>query len=95
VWILDQLAGREKELQQLQGQGYQIDVSYYWTSATGHGGPVLDHAIMRRLVSLQLDIWLDVIADQEGTVEQGAAADRNERSLHSSTWMLVHLSPGG
>ena len=60
VWILDQLIGREDELQRLQDEGYEMDVSCYWLSASGHGGPELNHEIMQRLVSLRLDIWFDV-----------------------------------
>ncbi len=60
VWILDQLTGKENELRQLQDEGYDMYVFCYWLSASGHGGPELDHEIMRRLVSLRLDIAFDV-----------------------------------
>jgi len=60
VWVLDQLAARGDELLRLRGEGYKVDVSCYWLSAGGHGGPELDHEIMARLVSMGLDIWFDV-----------------------------------
>ena len=60
AWILDQIAESEDELQQLQNEGCDMQVFCYWLSASGHGGPELNHEIMRRLVSLRLDIEFDV-----------------------------------
>jgi hypothetical protein len=60
VWILDQLNGRDQELERLQNEGYQMDLSCFWASASGHGGPELDHEIMKRLASLRLNIGFDV-----------------------------------
>lgn len=60
VWILDQLVDREPILRELQEQGFEIDVSCFWASAHGHGGPELSHEIMHRLSSLRLRIGFDV-----------------------------------
>lgn len=60
VWLLDQLAGREDQLLQLQDEGYRTDIFCYWRSAHGHGGPELDPELMQRLVSLRLSIGFDV-----------------------------------
>lgn len=60
AWVLDQLAAVGNELRRLQDEGYGMDVSCYWLSSEGHGGPTLDHEIMGRLASLRLDIWFDV-----------------------------------
>lgn len=64
VWVLDQIGEREDELRRLQDEGCRMDVSCYWLSASGHGGPELDHRIMARLASMRLDIWFDVYIDE-------------------------------
>lgn len=60
AWLLDQLAGREDQFLKLQDEGYETDVSCFWSSAHGHGGPELDPDLMQRLVSLRLLIGFDV-----------------------------------
>ena len=60
AWLLDQMAGREAQFLKLQDEGYETDVSCYWVSAHGHGGPELDPDLMQRLVSLRLLIGFDV-----------------------------------
>jgi hypothetical protein len=60
VLILDQLDGKAHELLTLQAQGYEMDLFCFWASASGHGGPELDHEIMQRLASLRLNIGFDL-----------------------------------
>ncbi len=60
VWVLDRLAGKENELLRLLDEGHEAYVFCYWLSASGHDGPELSHEVMRRLVSLKLDIAFDV-----------------------------------
>jgi len=60
VWILDQLDAAKDELLRLQGQGYETNIFCYWASASGHGGPELDHQIAQRLAALRLDIGFDL-----------------------------------
>jgi hypothetical protein len=60
AWILDKMAGREVQLLELQNEGYETDISCYWLSASGHGGPELDPDLMQRLASLRLPIDFDV-----------------------------------
>ena len=59
-WILDRLAGKDQVLRSLQAEGNRMDVFCYWLSASGHGGPILSPAIMRRLGELELEIGFDI-----------------------------------
>ncbi len=60
AWLLDQMVGREDQFLKLQDEGYETDIFCYWLSASGHGGPQIDPALMQRLVSLRLVISFDV-----------------------------------
>lgn len=58
--LLDRLEGKGEVLQLMRAEGYSIDISCYWLSASGHGGPLLSPGTMARAVRLGLDIWFDV-----------------------------------
>jgi hypothetical protein len=58
-WILDRLAGKDEALKRLQAEGHRMQVSCYWVSAEGQGGPTLSPAIMRRLGELEVELWFD------------------------------------
>ena len=60
VWILDQLDANKEALSLLQNQHYEMNIFCFWASASGHGGPQLDHEIMKRLASLRLDVGFDL-----------------------------------
>ena len=65
-WLLDQLDGKEKVLQEMLESGYHIDISSFWISATGNGGPSLSPYQMQRLARFQIEVWWDVyIFDDE------------------------------
>jgi hypothetical protein len=59
-WVLDKLLGKDEVLTRLQEDGYRMDIFCYWLSASGHGGPILSPAIMRRLGELELEIGFDI-----------------------------------
>lgn len=59
-WLLDRLEGSGAALRELVQAGAKVDVSCYWLSAGGHGGPTLTPRQMARLAELQLDCWFDV-----------------------------------
>ena len=59
-WLLDQLTPKQKVLEDLRKEGFVLDVSCYWLSAYGQGGPTLSPAIMEKLGSLGLELWFDV-----------------------------------
>lgn len=59
-WLLDRLQGREQALEALRAKGARTDISCYWLSASGHGGPTVPPALARRLAELGLECWFDV-----------------------------------
>ncbi len=59
-WLLDQIENKTTILKELQAKGYKIDISCYWDSANGHGGPTVSPAQSRRLADLGVELWFDV-----------------------------------
>jgi hypothetical protein len=59
-WLLAKLEGRDDALRSLREGGHRIDVTCYWLSAEGHGGPILSPAIMRRFGELEIQVSFDV-----------------------------------
>lgn len=59
-WILVRLDGKDDALRSLRAEGHRMDVFCYWLSASGHGGPMLSPAIMRRLGQLEIEIGFDI-----------------------------------
>jgi hypothetical protein len=61
--VLAPLAGKDGALAELRAMGAQIDVSCYWRSAQGQGGPTLSPKQSSMLGSLGLDLWFDVYTE--------------------------------
>ena len=59
-WVLDQLEGRAAELAALIAMGARADLSCFWISASGHGGPTLSPQQCKRIAELGVDCWFDV-----------------------------------
>jgi hypothetical protein len=59
-WLLDQLEPQERTLVALQHDGWSMNVSVYWLSRLGHGGPELWPRQMASLAAMNLQIWFDV-----------------------------------
>jgi hypothetical protein len=66
-WIFDQLAARRGALRDLVSRGASVDVSCYWLSAAGHGGPTISTEQARRLAELEIDLSFDVYFAEETT----------------------------
>jgi hypothetical protein len=62
-WLLDRLAGCEHALKSFQDNAYRMEVSCYWLSAEGQGGPILSPDIMRRLGGLGLAVGFDIYGE--------------------------------
>jgi hypothetical protein len=60
AWVLDQLEPNKSNLLSLQDRGYEMDIFCFWVSASGHGGPELDHELMQRLASFRLSVGFDL-----------------------------------
>jgi len=59
-WILDQLATKRDAILSLQRAGCKMDISCYWLSKDGHGGPTVSPAQMKRLADMNLELWFDI-----------------------------------
>lgn len=59
-WILDQIEPVAAELDKLRSLGARADISCFWLSAYGHGGPTISPHQSGRLAALNLDCWFDV-----------------------------------
>ncbi len=59
-WLLEQLGPRVDAIRSLQSDGCSMDISCYWLSFSGHGGPSVLPAQMGELGRLGLELWFDV-----------------------------------
>lgn len=59
-YLLELLDGKDAEMASLLQAGWRADISVYWHSKWGHGGPTLTPGTMGRLAELGLTIWFDV-----------------------------------
>lgn len=58
-WLLDRIEPRAAAIHALQALGCRMDISCFWTSQSGHGGPTIPPDQMRRLADLNLMLWFD------------------------------------
>ena len=59
-WLLARVGPRADAIRALQEDGCRMDVSCFWVSRSGHGGPSVLPAQMRELARLNLELWFDV-----------------------------------
>jgi Domain of unknown function (DUF4279) len=59
-WLLSRIAPQADAILGLQRDGCHMDVSCYWVSTSGHGGPSVRPAQMGELARLGLELWFDV-----------------------------------
>ncbi len=59
-WLLARVGSRADAIRALQEEGCRMDVSCFWASRSGHGGPSVLPAQMRELARLNLELWFDV-----------------------------------
>ena len=59
-WLLDQIETVQTDFMKLTKFEAKADISCYWVSSAGHGGPIISPYQMARLVSLNLDVSWDV-----------------------------------
>ncbi|QEH32954.1 hypothetical protein OJF2_14460 [Aquisphaera giovannonii] len=70
-WLLDQLAPRAEAIRSLQERGCRMDISCYWLSRSGHGGPIIPPTQMRRLAELNIELGFDFYGPYEEDVRMG------------------------
>lgn len=59
-WIVDQIVDKKKEILRMIQDGFRIDISSFWISSSGNGGPTLSPYQMSRLADLQIETFWDV-----------------------------------
>ncbi|WP_165230435.1 DUF4279 domain-containing protein [Aquisphaera insulae] len=64
-WLLDRLVPRAEAIRSLQEKGCRMDISCYWCSRSGHGGPTIPPSQMRRLAELNIELWFDFYGPYE------------------------------
>lgn len=60
AWLLERFDRHQHALAQLREQGWRMDISCYWESKNGHGGPTLSPPLLLRLAALGIELWFDV-----------------------------------
>lgn len=60
AWLCDRLEGKETSVRDLLARGWRINISCFWCSACGHGGPRLSPSLLSRLTKLGVEISFDV-----------------------------------
>lgn len=58
-WLLDRVEAKADALRSLQELGCRTEISCFWMSQEGHGGPALTPIQMQRLAQLNLELWFD------------------------------------
>ncbi len=69
--ILTALDGRKDAIEQLQARGCLIDITSFWESSSGDGGPWLMPYQMRKLGELGIEVWWDVYFGNEPSDSAG------------------------
>lgn len=59
-FLADKILPIKNELKALQNKDCEIDISCFWSSENGQGGPTLSPKQLKKLVELELEIWFDV-----------------------------------
>lgn len=65
VWLLDRLTPKAEVIRSLQDTGCRMDLSCYWLSRSGHGGPTVSPSQMKRLAELNIELWFDFYGPYE------------------------------
>ncbi len=58
--LMKLLSSRKKQLAGLKKKGCELRIMCFWESASGNGGPFLDHVFLRDLSMLPVDLDFDV-----------------------------------
>lgn len=80
-WLMEQLSGKQEVIRELQKAGARLDISCFWASACGHGGPMLDPRILKRLARLNIGLGFDIYFAGD---DIGEALERARAKIHPS-----------
>ncbi|MEN9304409.1 MAG: hypothetical protein RL264_2838 [Bacteroidota bacterium] len=59
-YLADKIISLKPKLIELQNRSCQIDISCFWSSENGQGGPTLSPKQLKKLAELELEIWFDI-----------------------------------
>jgi len=59
-YLLDHIRGKEDDFKKLLADGFNYDISNFWVSSTGNGGPTLSPRQMGTLADLGIDVHWDI-----------------------------------
>lgn len=59
-YLVDKISPFKGELKELENKGCSIDISCFWSSENGQGGPTLSPKQLKRLAELEIDLWFDI-----------------------------------
>lgn len=76
-WLLAWLQGKTREVEQLQAAGWEVEISVFWHSKNGHGGPVVPPSSMKTMGELGITLGFDFY-DSDPEEEAEAAPGRLE-----------------
>ena len=74
-WLLERLASRADTILALQAEGCTMDVSCFWVSRSGHGGPSIRPAQMSEFGRLNVELWFDVYLGEGEDAEPEVTPD--------------------
>ncbi len=74
-WLLEQLAGKAKFLQELRDDGCITDINVYWVSKSGQGGPMIWSSSLSLLADIGADLGFSIYFYGDDDQPQ---RDRNE-----------------
>jgi len=59
-WLISQVGDRRHQIEKMHSDGFEIDITSYWLSRSGHGGPTISPHQMRALSMLGIEVNWDV-----------------------------------
>jgi hypothetical protein len=74
-WLLAKIGTKAAVIQTLLADGCRMDVSCFWLSRSGHGGPTVTPLQMGELARLGLDLWFDVYFASSPDAEPDTVTD--------------------
>jgi hypothetical protein len=69
-WLVSQIVGRRDEVEAMLSDGFRIDISSYWASRSGHGGPTISPYQMQRLARLGIEVSWDIYFYDEDEADE-------------------------
>ncbi len=84
-WIVDQLWNTKEVIQMMLLEGFKIDITSFWVSNSGNGGPTISPYQMARLADLGIEIWWDIyFSDDEPTCHEEAEQVETQQPLSAA-----------